>query len=61
MAGYTVFLGPIAGIMISDVGTDFLSLILAQVAFSTGLFTTERSTFPRSIDRKDVIGIPMAW
>ena len=32
MAGYTVFLGPIAGIMISDVGTDFLLLILAQIA-----------------------------
>jgi len=32
MAGYTVFLGLISGIMISDVGTDFLLLTLAQVA-----------------------------
>jgi hypothetical protein len=32
MAGYTVFLGPIAGIMIADVGTDILFLILAQAA-----------------------------
>ena len=32
MAGYNVFLGPITGIMISDVGTDFLLSILAQVA-----------------------------
>ena len=31
MAGYTVFLGPIAGIMIADVSTDSKLLILAQV------------------------------
>ena len=32
MAGYTVFLGPIAGIMISDVGTQISFPTLAQVA-----------------------------
>ena len=31
MAGYTVFLGPIAGIMIADVSNDIKLLILTQV------------------------------
>ena len=63
MAGYTVFLGPIAGIMVSDVGTDyfFMVLNLCSDCFSTGLYTAERSTFLRSIGRKAVIGIMVVW
>lgn len=62
MAGYTVFLGPIAGIMISDVGTDlpFGSQSCSDCS-STGLYTAERSTFRRSIGRKAAIGILVVW
>ena len=62
MAGYTVFLGPIAGIMISDVSTELLLCSQSCSDYSsTGLYTAERSTFRRSTGRKAVIGILVVW
>jgi len=60
MAGYTVVLGPIAGIMISDVGTNPFANLNSS-CFSTGLYTVERSTFRRSTGRKAAIGIQVVW
>jgi Permease for cytosine/purines, uracil, thiamine, allantoin len=61
MAGYTVFLGPIAGIMIADVGPDIFVPNLSSSCFSTGSYTVEISTFHRSTDRKVVINILVVW
>jgi len=61
MVGYTVFLGPIAGIMIADVGTDIFIPNRGSSRLSTGLYTVERSTFRHFTGRKAVIGIPVVW
>jgi len=61
MAGYTVFLGPIAGIMIADVGTEIFVPDLGSCYFSTGSYTAERSTFRHSTGRKAVTGILVVW
>ena len=68
MSGYTVFLGPITGIMITDVSpvapfihpyhwSKVSSLIVSSL--STGLYTARMSTFRQCIDLTGGIGIPM--
>ena len=67
MNGYTVFLGPITGIMITDVGLLFFALLLALPLTqtsdydSTGSFTARMSMFPQCTGRMAGIGILMAW
>ena len=65
MSGYTVFLGPITGIMITDVspGAPFIhsyhwqSPSLIASSLSTGLYTAHMSTFHQCIDLTGGIGI----
>jgi hypothetical protein len=61
MAGYTVFLGPIAGIMIADVRIYHFVPDLRSSCSSTGSSTAERSTFHHSIGRQAVTGTLVAW
>ena len=68
MGGYTVFLGPISGIMVTDVSTGFrcrryqgtpkLSLI-AVSSPSIGSYTEHMSTFPQCISLMEGTGIHM--
>jgi hypothetical protein len=68
MGGYTVFLGPITGIMVTDVSRhdpvilivrkEFPNLIVA-LPLSIGLYTAPMSTFPRCIGHMEGIGIHM--
>jgi uncharacterized membrane protein len=61
MGGYTVFLGPITGIMITDVGPHLkkvLNLIVA-LGLSIGLYTARTSMFLRCINHMESIGIHM--
>ncbi len=61
MGGYTVFLGPITGIMVTDVGPHLkrvLNLILA-LPLSIGLCTALMLMFPRCINHMESIGIHM--
>ena len=68
MGGYTVFLGPIAGIMVTDVSGLSLSplsqgapkLVAAALSTSIGSYTAHTSTFPQCISLMEGTGIHMA-
>ena len=62
MSGYTVFLGPIAGIMITDVSSLFFFLrrawlFIFGLGVSIGSCIAEMLMFRRCIDRTGVINI----
>ncbi|KAG7090689.1 hypothetical protein E1B28_009786 [Marasmius oreades] len=62
MSGYTVFLGPFAGIMITDVSFDLFSVPLgttSQIHYSTGLFIDVRWTSRRCTIHEGGIDIGM--
>ena len=68
MGGYTVFLGPITGIMITDVSLRYPFILvgggrirhrIAASLLSIGLYTALMSTFPRCIGLMEGIGIHM--
>jgi len=68
MSGYTVFLGPITGIMITDVSlhVPFLHPCLSQkvssliaASISIGSYTAHTSMFPQCIDLMGGIGTRM--
>ena len=65
MSGYTVFLGPITGIMITDVSprAPFIHPCLLQkasliaISVSIGSYAAHTSMFPQCIDLMEGIGI----
>ena len=68
MSGYTVFLGPITGIMITDVSShvSFIHPCLSQTVssliaalISIGSYTAHTSMFPQCIDLMGGIGTRM--
>jgi hypothetical protein len=65
MNGYSVFLGPITGIMITDVSLPFFLFCCQRVLYSdydsTGSYTARMSMFPRCTSHTAGIGILMAW
>jgi cytosine/uracil/thiamine/allantoin permease len=66
MNGYTVFLGPITGIMITDVSLPFplwsvVNIIPNSDYDSTGSYTTRASMFLRCTSHTAGIDILMVW
>ena len=66
LGGYTVFLGPITGIMVTDlslrnpfilVGGKRIQIVLRRRCLVSGLYTALMSTFPRCIGLMEGIGI----
>ena len=66
LGGYAVFLGPITGIMFTDVShrsplslAKVFSKLTVDFLLSIGLYTALMSTFPRCIGHMEGIGIHM--
>lgn len=66
MSGYTVFLGPFAGIMVTDVSfisspfLCFVSLLTVSYLYSTGWYTSAALTSRRCTSPTGGIGTPLA-